>query len=78
MKVMCIKDVEWTKNGNWKLANPVYGDICTVVKEFYFDGKKVYLLQEFPYDGGYFAHRFIPLSDVDEMEMIREKQLQEA
>lgn len=57
------------------------GQVYTVFKEvvgMYEDGSTVdcYLLEEKSKDQGFEKFRFIPLSDIDEMEYYKQKQLQ--
>lgn len=71
MKVMCIKQGDWTQH-NSDRSDPAYGDICTVVRQFENIGHQVYELKEFPHKGGYSVKGFVPLSDIDETEFVRE------
>jgi len=72
-KVMCIKQGEW-RDFYGDIANgPRYGETCTVDR---LNSQKFYILKEWPrsHDGGHDPERFIPLSSIDETEMVREKQ----
>ena len=76
MKVMCIFDQWW-----WEIirvSGPAYGEICTVLE----DTEKGYLIagyqknpivpdQECYYD----QNGFVPLSDIDETEMVKEREV---
>ena len=75
MKVLCI-------NSTWMLLcgrksqthDPKIGDICTVVDEFVNWGYEVYVFAELTYAGGYKKDCFIPISDIDELELVNEKE----
>jgi hypothetical protein len=51
---------------------PKYGDIVTVTRRCYEEGILYYELQEWPKNGEFEADCFVPLSDIDETEMVRE------
>jgi hypothetical protein len=67
MKVMCINE-DWKTREN---GDPCFGDTCTVVDSFSWGKKSIYRLKEFPHPGGYQSDAFVPLSDIDETEMVR-------
>lgn len=70
MKVLCIRE-EWVNRGE---GDPSFGDTCTVIDSYDFMGKLIYILKEYPHPGGYEAAAFVPLSDIDESELILERQ----
>lgn len=76
MKVMSINS-NWTRViSKEKGKGPKYGEVCTVIGE---KGPAYpsYILQEYPDEHGYTKNNFIPLSDIDETEMKRDKILTE-
>lgn len=86
MRVLCIVDSSWIeKKKTWygrmkwvDCKGPNYGDICTVVGSYYDEGDLYYLILEWcpKHDhDGYIADEFIPLSEIDELELVNEKQL---
>jgi len=78
MKMMCIKEGQWVRATDYKPAdgpNPQYGDIVTVIDQRIITGLEVVILAEYYSLMGYLRKWFIPLSDIDETEMIREKEL---
>lgn len=75
MKVMCIKDGQWRgKLTGDPAEGPKYGEVVTVVDEVTTSDKDVYILQEYPDARGYAKKRFIPLSDIDETELVSERE----
>ena len=81
MKVMCIKE------GNWKdldrgLNNsfaPKYGEFCTVIDNFSCRHGALYVLKEYHTDSDlnvhyFLAKFFIVCSDIDELELVNEKE----
>lgn len=52
---------------------PCYGEIVTITKEFHTEWGLYYELEGYPKDYGYDADKFIPLSEIDEREMVRER-----
>lgn len=72
MKMMCIKNGEWSGTG----IGPVYGEIVTVIDVV----EGYYILSEYYRDKAdglrisFIPDYFIPLSSIDETEMVREKQ----
>jgi hypothetical protein len=73
MKVICIKQGRWLGiNTSIIFDGPKYGERCSVTGEgVAVDGTLVYFLSEWPEEGGWAQIRFIPLSEIDETEMIR-------
>lgn len=76
MKVMCIKSGKWVSKTGRDGWGPQYGETCTVVDE----SNSAYQLAEYyvnPVDGvreSYIKKHFIPLSDIDETELVNELQ----
>lgn len=83
MKVMCINDNGWYCIITGKRAKgPEYGEIVTVTREYTspVDNDKYYDLQEYPpkhNDDGFGVSLFIPISDIDEKEILEQRKLQE-
>lgn len=85
MKVFCINDNGWYFDKKiifWnriiECDGPSYGDINTVTSEYYKEGKLYYDLLEWPpksNDDGFEADCFIPLSEIDETEMVNSKEI---
>lgn len=75
MKVMCI-------DGEWKgtaIGKPAFGVIYTVIDSVKSQGIVWYELAEFPPDrrgrrDHYESKAFIPLSDIDETELVKERE----
>ena len=87
MKVFCINDFGWCVERNYFLFKreidvdgPDYGDINTVLREYYSKGILYYELVEWhpehP-DDGFQADCFIPLSEIDETELVNKKEIVE-
>jgi hypothetical protein len=72
MKVICIEDkFKWEFAGrNYEPKDPELGEICTVINTMDFVGVHLYKLEG--YAEWYNSKKFIPLSDIDETEMISE------
>lgn len=76
MKVLCIKPDIWIANDGKPPFGPSYMETCTVVGEH---GIEYYVLAEYlthPVDGWpvcYNKKHFIPLSDIEETELITEE-----
>ena len=77
MKVMCIKKGEWNETIDGlpvKTYGPSYGEICTA-----FDYDAIfYRILEYPshdpkYTDVFLKDHFIPLSDIDELEIHKQK-----
>lgn len=80
MKVMCIEGVKKgmiAMNGKpVKNQDEIYeGEIYTVSWKTILLGESVYMLSERSPFFGYRERRFIPLSDIDETELIKEREL---
>lgn len=74
MKVICIQDKWRTFLGPSTTPDPKFGEICTVSKSWVNIGVPVYNLLEYSHQiGGYCQSCFIPLSEIDEMELVNEK-----
>lgn len=76
MKVMCIA---YELDGDWLLSStnracigPNYGEVCTVIGK----DKYGYLLSEYPVGEGYPPDCFIPISNIDETEIAKEREQQ--
>lgn len=76
MKVICIDvSFSYTRNGKpHKGAHPKEGEIVTVTGQ---DGEDYYFLLEYPTIGkqkcSWIKSKFIPLSNIDETELVKEK-----
>jgi hypothetical protein len=75
MKVMCIKNGLWTVT---RIEKPSFGETCFVIDSFMIAGDLCYRIEgyEFKPDGGERwcnADRFIPLSSIDETELVKER-----
>ena len=79
MKVLCIDgNMEWISN-RAKPPQPEFGDIDEVIEDGYDeDLGEYYCLARFGDGVGFSQIHFIPISDIDETEMIRKENLQEA
>lgn len=72
MKVICI-DGNWNKGGSPVLnEGPKEGEIVTVLNNVDFHGNPCYELQEYRRPPLWEQENFIPISNIDETEMIRE------
>lgn len=77
MKAMCIKQGDWVYINTGKIApgnHPKYGDIVTILREQEKRGSICLILLEFPYPEGYLKRWFIPCSEIDETELIAERE----
>lgn len=71
MKVLCINDLNWFSDvTNSYVHGPSYGEICKVTG---LDKDGGYLLYGYQQYDGYYPPSFIPLSDIDETELIKER-----
>ena len=71
---MCIKQGRWVHRSG-KVSedrDPEYGDICKVEREININSTLVYCLSG--YVGIYNADKFIPLSDIDETEILAQRE----
>lgn len=80
MRVMCIYGGPWYEHRSGKvwLANypaPPYGEVCVVIDE----QEPGFKLEEYPLPSDLFwdKSKFIPCSEMDETEMVRENLLEE-
>lgn len=77
MKVMCIKD-DWNpKDG----SEPIFGEIVTASQSTIYSGAYSifeYLLDKNGKSQHFIKEGFIPLSDIDETELIRERKTETA
>jgi hypothetical protein len=81
MKVICIYGV---KKGDLNHSNPSFpapkydeiyeGEIYTVLSSITWEGHLVYSLEERRPDALYSADCFAPISDIDETELIKERE----
>lgn len=76
MKLLCIKEGCWVNNftGRPTQKGPTYGEECLVLKT---DEEGYYHIKGYEYDKWGFRRffnpkYFIPLSEIDETEMVRE------
>lgn len=78
MKVMCVTDNFINRKYNKKAINcPKFGEIVTVLS---LNEKGYYYLLEYPKDdygnnAVFNSSKFIPLSNIDEKELIKEREL---
>lgn len=78
MKVMCINDTIHEMTGNKFMPKLRIGETYTVVDETEYRGHFFYLLLEFidpNFKYWYEKEQFIPLSNIDETELIKEREL---
>jgi len=83
MKVLCIHDGAWTYEKPIEELDsfgPIFNEICTVIDTEIENGTYYYILAEYyrhPATGNYESFGckwFIPLSEIDEKDMVREHQ----
>jgi hypothetical protein len=75
MKVLCISPIVSTDKGYEKAPRPEVGDIDAVIETIQvFNGSIYYSLERFGKDLGYRSDHFAPLSDIDETELVNEKE----
>ena len=78
-KVICIDgvrigDQSYNKDKKASVSDIVYeGEIYNVIGEYLYHGILFYFLQERGMRSAYYSKIFIPLSDMDEMELVNEK-----
>lgn len=70
MKMLCIKDGEWKEPG--LTEGPKYMEEVTKVDDW---DEDFLILAEYPFPEVFHRKWFIPLSNIDETEMVRENQL---
>jgi hypothetical protein len=75
MKVMCITEDWITIRGTGDEPRPKFGDIDEVIGDFVHNGEQYYYLARFGKEHVYGKRHFAPISEIDEMEMIREKEM---
>jgi hypothetical protein len=87
-KVICIHGIKLGHNGLDEIKGKIIvtpadqskviyeGEVYTVTKETVYFNTKVYKLKERRKEDYYAASFFLPLSDIDETELIKERQLQ--
>lgn len=66
----------WKKKHKEMSPGPKTGNILTVEKDFWFEGRKYYVLLEWPNCGGFSSESFVPLEEKFEAvkaEAIKEK-----
>lgn len=77
MKVMCI-DADWVYEGPQRRVGPKFGEICTVdATDTDENGVLYYGLVEYP-RRWYQAVAFVPLSEINETDMVRDYNTQTA
>ena len=74
MKVMCIR-IKWSKD---EISNPSFAEIVTVTDRKFINGKFYLRLLEYPLcdeglDNWFWEDGFIPLSDINELELIEQR-----
>ena len=78
MKVMCVINGGWRSSiTGQKVPGPVFGETCTVAG---LDEEYYYLLDGYNGPGneeGYDPEEFIPLSDIDEPALAKERETEE-
>ena len=77
MKVICIKSFIDCKKSPTLIGNPMMpevGSTYTVIDHKVINGTHCYRLAECP-DYGYNSRHFAPCSDIDETELVNEKEL---
>lgn len=78
MRVICI-DTPQNETPGKQLPGPVEGDIDDVLADFQDDdGEFLYVLARFGWGIGYSQYHFIPLSSIDETELIAQREGVEA
>lgn len=75
MKAMCINGQWYSLTEGRAYDDPKYGEIVTVTDEIKFWNSLWYALEEYP-ARSFNADGFIPLSEIDETEMVREYNLE--
>lgn len=72
MKVLCIENPVPNK----PIPHPIEGGVYTVIQSLKADdGVLIYILQEFDSNWAWAAKIFIPLSNIDKTELIKEREL---
>jgi len=77
MKVICIKGDDLKEvDGRNSPSDPklVEGRTYTVLSIEIYKGNRFYILEELPQDCCFHEKRFIPLSSIDETELVNEKE----
>jgi hypothetical protein len=75
MKVLCIVDEGWMIRFliiKMNASGPSYGEVYDVTGQFRHNGKTFYELAGWPSHYGFESSGFIPISDTDEREFVRE------
>lgn len=76
MKVICIKQGKWKANDGLDGSGPKYLEECTVIGDA--PNRSYYFLKEYEFSRiegireGFLKKGFIPLSSIDETEMVRD------
>lgn len=81
MKVLCIYSGPWVDPfTKAPFKGPVYGETCSVIETKVLNGKIGYRLEEYSLKVSnnmpayYRSTKFIPLSDIDETELVKERE----
>lgn len=74
MKVLCLNERFNQSHGSQGHPHPYIGDIDEVIYRFQFEGRWYLELKRFEGDA-FTETSFSPLSDIDELELVNEKQL---
>ena len=75
MRVICIGYPDnKCRNSNRIVEVPKEFEAYTVLQTRKFDGLYFYVLNEMPHDVGYETKYFIPLSNIDELELVNKKE----
>ena len=78
MKVICVKKFETNicQNSERIVPVPQVGDIDRVAKVRVFKKRPTYILEGYPKDAGYETDHFAKLSNIDELELVNERESQ--
>lgn len=77
MKVMCIAKKSFSVvrgTPDLFIKYPEFGCIYTVVDTFEWNHKTYFILKELGEESGWMERAFAPLSDIDETELIKERE----
>jgi hypothetical protein len=74
MKVICVIPITIIAESCKNKTRPQVGDIDEVIRSEHFKGHLYYSLERFGRDVGFLAECFAQLSDIDETELINERE----
>lgn len=76
MRVICIQKANRLngKPADNRIPQPEEGNVYNVAAQYDFEEKAFYVLCEFPSNNIFEASMFIPLSDLDETELVNESE----